>query len=412
MAQPELSILVGSLIERRNNFLNNLLEILEPQLVGKPVELLIFADNAQRVIGEKRNNMLDLANGKYICFVDDDDRVSDDYIDQILSQTAKDPDVVVFNAEITFDGQGPKLVRYGKEYGHYEAEDAYYRRPNHLMVHKKSNIQERFENIGFGEDDEWAARRLNSIMTQERIDKVLYFYDYKTTTKKYVSMDIEDTDIDMNMDIPCSSHQPLLKWLSTFDVKFILELGVGNYSTPIFHGYNFDRMISVENDADWIKAIESKFIAKQNYEIRLHDVGVDRMLYKRQLSADQRAEFESYYQALGLETADQPKLKLLFVDQFTSVRMISMDILSAYFDIIVYHDCQPGYYGIDWYEYSFDEKFVGFNHYLLRSPQAWTGCFIRKELGIDVDGIKPYIEDYCKTYNQNINEWFLTTERS
>ena len=36
-----------------------------------------------------------------------------------------------------------------------------------------------------GEDDEWALRMLPRIVTQSRIDKVLYYYDYNTSTKKY-----------------------------------------------------------------------------------------------------------------------------------------------------------------------------------------------------------------------------------
>lgn len=180
----ELSILICSLTERRSQFLDKLLTILDPQQKSN-VEVLVMADNAKRPVGEKRNNLIDLSKGKYFCFIDDDDRVSSDYVDLILTETAKDPDVVVFNAEITFDGQRPKLVRYGMEHGHYEAADAYYRRPNHLMVHKRSNVTERFKHISFGEDDEWAARRLHTIKTQERIDKILYYYDYKTTTRKY-----------------------------------------------------------------------------------------------------------------------------------------------------------------------------------------------------------------------------------
>jgi glycosyltransferase involved in cell wall biosynthesis len=180
----KLSILVCSLLERRSTFLNNLLNILEPQLTHQ-VELIVLADNAKRSIGEKRNDAIEMSNGQYFCFIDDDDRVSDDYVKLILEKTESEPDVIVFNAEITFDGVRPKLVRYGKEFSHCEAPEAYYRRPNHLMVHKRSNVVEKFQPISFGEDDEWAARRLSSIATQEKIDKILYYYDYKTTTKKY-----------------------------------------------------------------------------------------------------------------------------------------------------------------------------------------------------------------------------------
>jgi hypothetical protein len=53
------------------------------------------------------------------------------------------------------------------------------------MVHKKENITEYFKDIKTGEDDEWALRMLPRIVTQSRINKILYYYDFNTSTKKY-----------------------------------------------------------------------------------------------------------------------------------------------------------------------------------------------------------------------------------
>lgn len=182
----DLSILICSLTERRNTFLDRLLDKLEPQVKDKNVELLIFSDNAKRSIGQKRNDAIKMAKGKYTCFIDDDDLVSDDYVDLILKEIRDwSPDVIVFDALITFDEQRPKLVKYGREFDYCEKEEAYYRHPNHLMVHKKSNITEWFKDIKTGEDDEWASRMLSRIVTQSRIEKILYYYEYRTTTKKY-----------------------------------------------------------------------------------------------------------------------------------------------------------------------------------------------------------------------------------
>lgn len=183
---PLLSILVSSLVERNDKFLSGLITSLENQIEGKPVELLIFSDNAKRTVGAKRNDLLSLANGRYICFVDDDDRISSTYVEDILSEIISwSPDVIVFDAEISFNGLNPKRVRYGREYDYCEKPEAFYRHPNHLMVHRKENITEYFKDIKTGEDDEWAFRILPRIVTQSRIDKILYYYDYDTSTKKY-----------------------------------------------------------------------------------------------------------------------------------------------------------------------------------------------------------------------------------
>jgi ubiquinone/menaquinone biosynthesis C-methylase UbiE len=184
--QQLLSILVCSLVERNNTFLSDLISSIEKQIIGKPVELLILSDNAKRPVGTKRNDLLNISKGRYVCFIDDDDRISETYVDDILQEIIDwSPDVIVFDAEITFNGINPKLVKYGREYDYCEKLDAYYRHPNHLMVHKKENITEYFRDVKTGEDDEWASRMLPRIITQSRINKVLYYYDYNTSTKKY-----------------------------------------------------------------------------------------------------------------------------------------------------------------------------------------------------------------------------------
>jgi len=186
-SQVLLSILVCSLLERNNTFLNKLINSVESQIGDNPVEFLVFSDNAKRSIGAKRNDLLRLSKGKYVSFIDDDDRISDTYIKDILNEIVNwSPDVIVFDAEISFNGSNNKLVKYGREYDYCEKSDAYYRHPNHLMVHKKENITEFFNNINFGEDDEWASRMLPRIVTQSRINKILYFYDYNTSTKKII----------------------------------------------------------------------------------------------------------------------------------------------------------------------------------------------------------------------------------
>ena len=181
-----LSILVCSLVERNNTFLSDLIGSIQKQIIGKPVELLILSDNVKRPVGTKRNDLLNISKGRYVCFIDDDDRISETYVDDVLQEIINwSPDVVVFDAEITFNGTNPKLVKYGREYDYCEKPEAYYRHPNHLMVHKKENITEFFKDIKTGEDDEWALRILPRIVTQSRINKILYYYDHNTTTKKY-----------------------------------------------------------------------------------------------------------------------------------------------------------------------------------------------------------------------------------
>jgi hypothetical protein len=62
------------------------------------VELIAFFDNKKRTIGKKRGEMLNLVQGKYVTFIDDD-RISDDYLDEIVNaiNNNEDVDCIVYN---------------------------------------------------------------------------------------------------------------------------------------------------------------------------------------------------------------------------------------------------------------------------------------------------------------------------
>ena len=179
------SVLIPSIEERKNTFLKRLLLLLEPQIEDKQVEICIISDNGEMSIGSKRNMLIDISKGLYFAFIDDDDLISSNYIENILEQISYSPDSIVFDAWVTLNGKNGKVCKYGIEYHYNNSNDAYYRLPNHLMVHKKSNVENiLFLNVNYGEDDEWAARVKNSILKQVRINKVLYYYQYSTFTSR------------------------------------------------------------------------------------------------------------------------------------------------------------------------------------------------------------------------------------
>ena len=79
----KLSILICTLPERKA-YLARLLGILSPQVIQGKVEVLTD-DTPRGVIttGQKRNNLLNRAKGKYIVFIDDDDMVPGHYVNRI-----------------------------------------------------------------------------------------------------------------------------------------------------------------------------------------------------------------------------------------------------------------------------------------------------------------------------------------
>ena len=186
----DLSILVCSVHTRYNNFLLKIEQQLFDQYNALDagdqhrVEIVVLTDNKMMMLGHKRNVMVELSQGKYIAFVDDDDRIADDYIQQLLDATATNADSIVFQAEVSLNGEPPKLCYYSKDYKQdSNMRDGYQRIPNHICCVKRSvALKSSFPNILYGEDAGYGKVLLPHLKTEHKIDKVLYYYDYNADT--------------------------------------------------------------------------------------------------------------------------------------------------------------------------------------------------------------------------------------
>ncbi|SDW43355.1 Glycosyl transferase family 2 [Marininema mesophilum] len=176
----KLSILIPS-IPGRLTHLARMVSELERQSQQLPVEILVLIDNKKSSIGVKRNVLLNQAQGEFITFVDDDDRVETDYIHTLLETIYNHPDAdcIPFDVEVNLSGLSKKICKYDIQYSHSEDDHYYYRKPNHIMCYaKKIAVKHKYMDINYGEDDEWAERASKLVQKQIKIDKVLYYYDY------------------------------------------------------------------------------------------------------------------------------------------------------------------------------------------------------------------------------------------
>lgn len=186
----DLSILVCSVHTRYDTFLPKIQKQLYEQYAALSpadqarVEIIVLTDNKKIMLGAKRNHLVEIAQGKYIQFVDDDDRVSDDFISELLKATETGVDCIVFTAMVSMNGEDPKPCYYSKDnMVDFNKPKAYYRIPNHICcIRKDVSIQSSFPNIKYGEDAGYAKVLLPHIHTEHKIDKVLYYYDYNAAT--------------------------------------------------------------------------------------------------------------------------------------------------------------------------------------------------------------------------------------
>lgn len=179
----KLSILVCH-IPQRKHFLDRLCGVLNEQLeYHEGVEFLV--DDREKIsIGTKRNNLLQSAQGDYVAFIDDDDLVSNRYLELLLNGIDKGVDCCSLTGEITENGANPKPFIHSIQYDSYfEKNGIYYRPPNHLNC-IKSEIAKgfKFPMRNHGEDTDWAMQICNAgvLKTEHRIEETIYYYEYRS----------------------------------------------------------------------------------------------------------------------------------------------------------------------------------------------------------------------------------------
>lgn len=199
-----LTILVPTVPSRINYFYPRIMkQLLDQTTKYNNIELVSFFDNKKRTIGKKRDDMLKLAQGKYVTFVDDDDRLSNEYVDEIMNAivTNNDIDCIVYNVNCCVNNGRNKLCKYGIEfeYGDINGGLEWRGKPAHTMIWKTSiATKHNYSNRQNGEDMDWVKRAHLDIKTQYRIDKTLYYYDanYATTSE---TADLHDSVISNNI---------------------------------------------------------------------------------------------------------------------------------------------------------------------------------------------------------------------
>jgi glycosyltransferase involved in cell wall biosynthesis len=163
-----------------------MLDYLELQADGRDsVELICLYDNKSLSIGDKRNALLAAATGSYIVFLDDDDWVVGDFIEQALLaiDDANGADVIVYDIICTHVHSGKRIhCKYGIELEYNENDTGrgfWTGKPSHNMIFKRDVVKDiKFPSKNYGEDIEWAVMASNACKSQHRIERILYYYDF------------------------------------------------------------------------------------------------------------------------------------------------------------------------------------------------------------------------------------------
>ena len=191
----KLSILICSL-EKRHAQLQSLLEEIKTQILlcdaSAIVEVITEVDSKQITTGAKRNNLLNKAQGKYICFIDDDDHIYPNYIKLILEAIESDADCIATTGIYSINGGHPVKWRLSKDFIDEDRMDSnigeivFFRRANHLTpVKRELALQAMFPDQSNAEDKEYSFRLNPFLKTEVQIKELIYHYDYKSYDKEY-----------------------------------------------------------------------------------------------------------------------------------------------------------------------------------------------------------------------------------
>lgn len=179
----------------RYDFLKRLTGVLDTQLVKykNQVECLVD-DSRYKSIAKKRNDLVARTNAKYLCFIDDDDLIVENYIDLLMPGMRKDVDCCSLKGIITEDGQNPLVFEHSIKYDAYKTNPEgmpvrYERYPNHLNCVKTEKAKlfrfpeekHEFGNANHGEDTSYATQMFKAgvLKTEHYIDQVIYYYEYR-----------------------------------------------------------------------------------------------------------------------------------------------------------------------------------------------------------------------------------------
>lgn len=202
----KLGIIILTLESRRKEFKELYSElqkqIIENKLLDK-IKIYPVLDNGYHPIGYKRNKGVIEADAEYVCHFDDDDIPSKTYIKDIYEATKSSPDVITFNAEVTYDGENPETMYFNIKNKRNESFaneiDGVFKRyrlrmPCHLNPIKrkvalqfpfniimKQGAKNRNERGDRGSDVDFSIELVNRkiLKKAEHIDKILYYYKYK-----------------------------------------------------------------------------------------------------------------------------------------------------------------------------------------------------------------------------------------
>lgn len=187
-----LSILIPTIPERKGRLSTLLFELEKQKLeflkfhhtIGY-IQIIVndsprFLDGGLS-IGKKREELVNGASGKYLCFLDDDESIAPNYIESLMRLCAEGNDIVTFRASVRMDNMwalvNMSLNNIENEQIH---PDGIVNRPPWHMCPVKSVYAKMFSfpDLNNAEDFAWMEQVLKCCHTESHTDRILFQYNH------------------------------------------------------------------------------------------------------------------------------------------------------------------------------------------------------------------------------------------
>ncbi len=137
-------------------------------------------------IGRKRQVLMQKAEGKYLCFLDDDEDIAPNYIEVLLRLCNEDRDVCTFRNISKFDNYWTIVdMDINNENEQATPNEIVKRLPWHICpVRSEFAKLYGFEDSNYGEDWVWFEKVLEHCETQAKTNVVIHCYQHSSKTSE------------------------------------------------------------------------------------------------------------------------------------------------------------------------------------------------------------------------------------
>jgi glycosyltransferase involved in cell wall biosynthesis len=178
-----LSILICAVeIEERQIKLKKLVSELHKQIsknyAEEIVEILVDADNMTKSVGQKRNDLISKAKGNFVCFIDDDDFITENYLSTILNHLNIGIDILLIGISHIENGINKTKILPSLFIDNLTTNEVVFKTNHfHLCPHKKSIAELiSFDCVNFAEDMIYSQKIVKHISNHAVISDPIYIY--------------------------------------------------------------------------------------------------------------------------------------------------------------------------------------------------------------------------------------------